>query len=162
MFTSLLIAAALAQTPQVECLTSNGQTACADTPWGRCVATNGRVFCGDPSPATLRAVEDPPPVECVTTNGTGACGYGCLTSNGRAACAQTPWGRCVATNGKIFCNDPAPQVLRRGPPPQMDCVTTNGIGACGYDCKTTNGKAACSGSPWGRCVAANGQITCSR
>lgn len=159
---SILVALLLAQMPQVQCLTSNGQTACPVTPWGRCVATNGKIFCADPSYETVLALQDPPPVECVTTNGTGACGYGCKTTNGKAACAQTPWGDCVTTNGQIFCGDPAPWAVRmRRPMSSVSCVTTNGIGACGYDCKTTNGKAACSLAPWGRCVASNGNLTCS-
>jgi hypothetical protein len=136
--------------------------ACARTPWGRCVTTDGKVFCGDPAPEALRCGAPSVAVECVTTNGTGACGYGCLTSNGRAKCARTPWGRCVATDGKIFCGDPAPEALGRGAAPaQVECVTTNGTGACGYDCVTTNGTAACARVPWGRCVATNGRAFCS-
>ena len=83
---SILVAFILTQLPQVQCLTTNGQTACAQTPWGRCVATNGKLFCGDPSYETMEVLRDPPPVQCVTTNGTGACGYACKTANGKAAC----------------------------------------------------------------------------
>lgn len=158
---TLVLAATLAQSPQVQCLSSNGETRCTRTPWGRCVATNGQVFCGDPSPATLRLLEEPPPVQCVTINGTAACGYGCETINGQAACAATPWGRCVATNGKLFCADPPAWVLRAGEPPQAECVTINGTAACGYGCKTINGQAACARTPWGRCVTTNGKLFCA-
>jgi len=164
---SLLAALILTQLPQVQCVTTNGKTACPQTPWGRCVATSGRLFCGDPSYETMQVLQDPPPVECVTTSGTGACGYGCKTTSGKAACAQTPWGDCVTTSGRIYCADPAPWAIRtwasrtREPMPRVSCVTTSGLGACGYDCKTTSGKAACSAAPWGRCVASNGNLTCS-
>lgn len=86
----------------------------------------------------------------------------CLTSNGNAACARTPWGNCAATMGRIFCGDPSWEtlhVLRE--PPQVECATTNGKGACGYDCKTAVGQVACASSPWGRCVTSVGRITCS-
>jgi hypothetical protein len=104
VLTLLAASLVLAQSPKVQCLTSNGNAACARTPWGRCVTTNGRVFCGDPAPWVLRA-GDVQAVECVTINGTGACGYDCKTANGNAACARTPWGRCVTANGNITCSD---------------------------------------------------------
>ena len=102
-----------------------------------------------------------PESTCVTTNGTGACGYDCKTTNGKAACAATPLGKCVTTDGKIFCADPPPFVMRLGLDAQMQCATTNGTGACGYDCKTTNGKAACATTPFGKCVTTNGKIFCA-
>lgn len=159
---SLLAASlVLAQSPQVQCLTANGNAACARTPWGRCIATNGQVFCGDPSWETLRVLEEPPPVECLTTNGTAACGYDCKRANGRVACAQTPWGRCVTANGDVFCGDPAPWVVRTGQASPVECLVTNGTAACGYGCQRANGHAACAQTPWGRCVATNGELFCS-
>lgn len=102
-----------------------------------------------------------PEQQCVTTNGVGACGYDCKLTNGRAACARTPLGACVTTNGQIFCNDPPRVVFEAGSYDAMSCVTTNGVGACGYDCKTTNGTVGCAREPWGRCVTTNGRVFCS-
>lgn len=45
--------------------------------------------------------------------------------------------------------------------PQADCLTSNGVAACGYDCKATNGTVACARAPWGRCVTTNGRVFCS-
>ena len=101
-----------------------------------------------------------PQQECVSTNGVAACGYDCKTTNGQAACARTPLGRCVTTNGHVFCGDPSLAALRAGADAPVQCVTTNGVAACGYDCKTTNGQAACAQTPWGRCLATNGNIFC--
>jgi len=158
---TLISALLISQFPQVECRSNGGVLTCAQTPQGRCVTTNGRDFCGDPSYETYFVLRDPPPVECVTTNGTGACGYDCKTTNGTAACARTPWGRCVTTNGRVFCGDPDPTFLRYGLQPEpLECVTTNGFGACGYDCKTTNGTAACARTPAGACVTTNGRVFC--
>ncbi len=143
-----------------DCKTTNGKAACASTPWGRCTTTDGKIFCGDPSPfAQRRGITTP--VQCVTTNGTGACGYDCKTSNGRAACASSPWGRCTTTDGKVFCGDPSPLAQQFGVDVPVECVTTNGTGACGYDCQTTNGKAACASTPWGRCTTTDGRIFCA-
>lgn len=175
MLFALLASVALSQVPPSQCVstsgnaacgydckTTSGQAACAQTPWGACVTTSGQIFCNDPPYEVLNSGLELPQMECVTTSGIGACGYDCKTTSGKAACAQTPWGRCVTTSGKIFCGDPAPYVLRAGPPPPIQCVTTSGVGACGYDCKTTSGKARCASEPWGRCIAASGQITCTR
>ncbi len=141
------------------CATTGGQAACARTPLGRCITTNGNVFCGDPSWAALRAGVSEP-VECVTTNGTGACGYHCLSANGQVACASTPWGRCVTTNGRVFCGDPAPGALLAGFREPVECVTANGTGACGYHCATAGGEASCAATPLGRCVTAAGRVFC--
>ena len=151
-----------AQTGQVDCASSSGNTRCSQTPWGKCISTSGNIFCGDPAPEVLWVLEDPPRVTCVTSSGNGACGYDCVTSSGQAQCAQTPWGKCITTSGRIFCADPSRAVLRRRvAPPQMQCATASGNAACGYDCKTSSGKAACSSAPWGRCVVNSGVITCS-
>jgi hypothetical protein len=143
-----------------DCKTTNGRAACARTPLGACITTNGQIFCNDPPNAVLRAGAGQQ-MSCVTTNGNGACGYDCKTTNGNAACAQTPWGRCITTNGRIFCNDPSRRVIATGEVAQMDCRTTNGVGACGYDCKAANGTVACASVPWGRCVTTNGRVFCS-
>jgi hypothetical protein len=97
----------------------------------------------------------------------------CVTAYGDTRCPRTPWGKCVAYAGKIFCGDPAPQAFTPyQDPPQVECVCQRdiepvsclaayGTAACGYDCKAAYGNVACASSPWGRCVAANGKITCS-
>ena len=186
---TLISALLISQFPQVECRSNGGVLTCAQTPQGRCVTTNGRDFCGDPSYETYFVLRDPPPVECVTTNGRvfcgdpdptflryglqpeplecvttngfGACGYDCKTTNGTAACARTPAGACVTTNGRVFCGDPSPAAFSQGQaPPSVQCQTTNGVAACGYDCKTSNGRVACASVPWGRCIARDGNVLC--
>jgi hypothetical protein len=144
-----------------DCQTASGRVSCARTPWGRCVTTNGQVFCGDPDPSVTRLGRDLPAVECLATNGTAECGYDCVKANGAVACARTPWGRCMATNGRIFCNDPEPWIgLADTEVPAMECLATNGTAACGYDCKKTNGTVACARTPWGRCTTTNGRVFC--
>jgi hypothetical protein len=67
----------------------------------------------------------------------------------------------LLTNGRVFCGDPSPAAFSQGQvPPSVQCKTTNGVAACGYDCKTSNGRVACASVPWGRCIARDGNVLC--
>lgn len=86
----------------------------------------------------------------------------CVSAYGQTRCPRTPWGKCVAAYGEIFCGDPSPHIFRflESPPP-ITCVTGSGTGACGYDCKNAYGQVKCAKTPWGRCEASYGALTCS-
>jgi hypothetical protein len=143
-----------------DCKTAAGEARCARTPLGRCVTTAGEIFCNDPPNYVLRAGATEQ-MMCVTSAGTAACGYDCKSAAGTVACAQTPWGRCVTTAGRVFCGDPSKRVIFSGEVTPVECRTSAGNAACGYDCKTAAGTVACASVPWGRCITSAGRVVCS-
>lgn len=86
----------------------------------------------------------------------------CVSAQGQTRCSRTPWGKCIATNGRVFCGDPSYEALNVGlDVPRVSCLAANGTAACGYDCKSANGEVACAKTPWGRCLARQGHVTCA-
>lgn len=84
------------------CTSGNGGVACAQTPFGVC-AENGST-CFDPGVSLLcSALSSLQRPECVVASGgKAACGYHCVVVGKKAACAQTPAGRCTG----LVCTDP--------------------------------------------------------
>ena len=143
-----------------DCRTASGNARCARTPLGACTTASGEIYCNDPPQIVLRLGASDK-MTCATASGVGACGYDCKTASGTVACAQTPWGRCVTTSGRVFCGDPSRRALMSGEVTPVECRTASGNAACGYDCKTASGNVACSSVPWGRCITTNGRVVCS-
>jgi hypothetical protein len=145
------------------CVASDGQVKCAQTPQGVCSVSSGVVVCWDPPPVLRRVfVDRVPPPSCVSTSYQTACGYSCETSNDRVACAQTPFGRCRAREGKIVCSDPpAPVMLtRRQLTPATECISSSGKIRCGYHCQSRDGVLACAQTPDGACSVEQGNLVC--
>ena len=101
---------------------------------------------------------------CVTSGDTIVCGYHCTTSFGRAACAQTPEGLCVATTSRVVCWDPPPDIRQlmhtRDDLEAPQCISGLGRGACGYHCVTEDQKVACADTPMGACGWRFGKVRC--
>lgn len=172
----LIVASSAGDASAAECLTTSGKTACgfhceasdgevrcAQTPDGVCSVSSGVVACWDP-PAILRRVfgERVPKPSCVTTDGQTACGYACETNNEHALCAQTPFGECRASDGKIVCWDPPAVVVltRRERTPPVACISSVGKIACGYHCMSYDGNLRCSQTPEGTCSVEQGHLVC--
>lgn len=172
MSPALLLSLIVAQSPaypyspQAQCLSNYGQTVCgfgcvanygqikcAQTPGGVCKAEYGRITCWDP-PAWAPGV---PVAQCLSNYGQTACGYGCVANYGRVKCAQTPAGVCKAEYGQITCWDP--QVWVPGAP-AAQCVSNYGKTVCGFGCVADYGQVQCAQTPWGRCEARGGRVTC--
>jgi hypothetical protein len=103
-----------------------------------------------------------PRPECATTYGQTACGYYCETNSDRALCAQTPFGACAASEGKLACWDPPAPVLvtKKEKTPPAQCVATSGKIACGYQCIAHDGVVRCAQTPDGGCRLEQGKIVC--
>jgi hypothetical protein len=126
--------------------------------------------------------QHPPEAECESAFGVIACGYDCKSAYGEVKCAATPDGQCEASFGDIVCWDPPPPSVfvpmgagyptysqfspygtYYAPQPQVqgNCTAAYGMIACGYDCTAAFGQLKCASTPWGRCEAAFGTVTCS-
>ncbi len=172
----LLAATAPGDASAAECLTSSGKTACgyhceasdgdvrcSQTADGVCSVSSGVVACWDPPPMLRRALGDRVPrASCVTTDAQTACGYSCETNSDRALCAQTPFGECRASDGKIACWDPPAAVVlaKRERTPHVQCISSLGKIACGYHCQTYDGNLRCSQTPEGTCSVEQGYLIC--
>lgn len=112
--------------------------------------------------ALLAAPEPWPKAECKSAFGRTACGYDCTSGFGEVACAETPYGKCLAAFGKVTCADPRRHILHayHGALTQMECKAAFGEVACGYDCQAAFGQVACAEAPDGKCGAAYGKVTC--
>jgi hypothetical protein len=173
---SLLVTSASGDAAASECLTASGKTACgfhceasdgevrcAQTAAGVCSITSGVVACWDPPPILRRLFgERVPQPSCVTTYGQTACGYSCETNSDRALCAQTPFGECRASDGKIACWDPPAAVVaaKRDKTPHAACISSLGKIACGYHCQNYDGVLRCSETPEGTCSVEQGHLVC--
>src|SRR6478609_11627788 len=119
------------------CVSGEGEVRCAQTPDGVCSTASGIIACWDP-PSILRRIfgDRLPRATCVTNYGQTACGYGCESNSDRVSCAQTPFGKCVASDGKVACWDPPAAVMlaRRLRTPVAQCIASFGRIACGYQC----------------------------
>jgi hypothetical protein len=174
----LLLVSALAgdASAAADCLTSNGKTACgyhcvsgenqvrcSQTPDGVCSVSSGIVACWDP-PAVLRGIFGARALgaRCVTNYGQMACGYACETSSDRAQCAQTPFGACGASDGRVACWDPpaAVMVTRRERTPTAECLVNSGKVACGYHCIAFDGTVHCAQTTEGGCRVEQGKVIC--
>jgi hypothetical protein len=103
--------------------------------------------------------------ECLTSSGVTACGYHCVADYGQVRCAQTPQGACSLASDVVACWDPPPVVRvvfgsRRMGPPRIDCVNTYGQTACGYDCIVSDDRVQCAQTPFGACLADQGNLVC--
>lgn len=159
-----------------ECLTSSGKTACgfhcvgasgdvrcSQTPEGVCSVASGIVVCWDPPPVLRRVFgERFPPPTCVTTSYQTACGYSCEMSNDRAQCAQTPFGECQVSEGKLVCWDPPATVVlaKRQRTPVAECISSSGKVRCGYHCLAHDGALRCAETPDGSCSVEQGALVC--
>jgi hypothetical protein len=103
-----------------------------------------------------------PRASCSTTSGQTACGYSCETNSDHVSCAQTPFGACGTTDGKLACWDPpaAVVVTRRSATPVAECLTSSGKIACGYHCLAYDGVVRCSQTPQGTCTVEQGHLVC--
>jgi hypothetical protein len=145
------------------CVNGDGQVRCSQTPQGVCSVSSGIVACWDP-PSVLRRVfgERVPAATCVTNYGQTACGYSCETNSDRALCAQTPFGECLASDGRVVCWDPPAAVIvaRRLKTPSAQCISSSGKIACGYHCLSHEGVLRCSQTPDGTCSVQEGKVVC--
>ena len=145
------------------CLGSDGEVRCSQTPDGVCSVSSGVVACWDP-PSILRRVfgDRIPKPSCVATDGQTACGYSCETSDDHVLCAQTPFGRCQASDGKLVCWDPPAAVVlaKRERTPAVECLSSSGNVACGYHCLSHDGTIRCSQTPEGTCSVEQGNLVC--
>jgi hypothetical protein len=145
------------------CVSSDGQVRCSQTPEGVCSVASGVVACWDP-PSVLRRVfgDRLPAATCATTYGQTACGYSCETNSDRALCAQTPFGQCQASDGRVACWDPPAAVIltRRERTPAAQCLSSSGKIACGYHCMAHEGGVRCSQTPEGTCSVQQGKVVC--
>jgi hypothetical protein len=91
-----------------------------------------------------------------------ACGYACETSSDRAQCAQTPFGACGASDGRVACWDPpaAVMVTRRERTPTAECLVNSGKVACGYHCIAFDGTVHCAQTTEGGCRVEQGKVIC--
>jgi hypothetical protein len=145
------------------CVSGEGQVRCAQTPEGVCSVASGVVACWDPPSVLKRALPvGIPAPECTTTYGQTACGYSCETNSDHALCAQTPFGACAASEGKLACWDPPAAVLvtHKEKTPVAQCVATSGKIACGYQCIAHEGVVRCAETPEGGCRIEQGKIVC--
>jgi hypothetical protein len=145
------------------CVAANGDVKCSQTPEGACSTTSGVVACWDPPPVLKRVFGDRVPApSCVTTSYQTACGYSCETSNDRAACAQTPFGECQVSEGRLVCWDPPAAVIlaKRQRTPVAECISSSGKVRCGYHCLARDGVLACSQTPDGACSVEQGHLVC--
>ncbi|XXF77882.1 hypothetical protein P2318_33250 [Myxococcaceae bacterium GXIMD 01537] len=177
LLTVLLLAASPTPSPvESQCVSAQGRTACgyacratgtqarcAQTPAGMCTVLQGEVYCFDPP----RAVIHHPPgasttPSCRQSGNAVACGYGCSVSEGRVACARTPYGVCSLLNGQQVCWDPSEQTIHQygATLPTPQCRAAGSTVACGYACQATLGQVACARTPAGRCTAQGGQVSC--
>lgn len=94
------------------CEVSHTEVACAKTPWGRCSRRDDAIACWDPTEMAIHAVSrELSSARCVRTTQAFACGWDCKTTDEKAACAQTPQGRCSVHRGEVQCFDaPLPGV----------------------------------------------------
>ncbi len=133
----------------------NGATAqCAQTPSGVCGKNSSAVLCFDPGLWLTPLYPSIPRPACISEGGNIACGYDCKREGGKASCAQTPKGACVAQYGSVFCVDPPPEVyavLGADVPPPT-CKAQEGKVACGYACVSGGGKLSCAKTPFGTCA----------
>lgn len=89
------------------CTAQDSRVRCAKTPDGICRSTGREIVCWDPDPSTYCSeVIGLPRPGCIVLDGDIACGYGCMSRNGKLACAATPGGRCVTSSDGITCTDP--------------------------------------------------------
>src|SRR5262249_1724589 len=119
------------------CVASDGQVRCAQTPEGVCTIASGVVVCWDPPPVLRRVFgERVPQPSCVTTSYRTACGYSCEMSNDQVQCAQTPFGECQVSDGRLVCWDPPAAVIlaKRLRTPVAECISSSGKVRCGYHC----------------------------
>jgi hypothetical protein len=171
----LLTIALLAESPVWECITAEGTTVCgydchedagrarcATTPAGVCLAARGNVTCFDP-PVWLASVYRPlPRPECKISSGNVACGYNCIVAQGITSCAKTPIGVCISRNGATTCFDPpvAAFAVLRARVPAPDCEDDGSVPGCGYFCAHDSGRVICATTPFGNCIAREGQLLC--
>ncbi len=140
------------------CVASATQLACAQTPDGLCDKSGGHVVCWDPPPDVRRllaADEDLPRPSCVSRGNQVACGFACARTLSRAACANTPFGACEASFGRLVCFDPAPEVRwaleDEGRLPRASCESSLSQTACGYHCESAGMLVRCAATPDGFC-----------
>lgn len=124
-----------------------------------------QLWIGLSSFALTVVARDAAAAECLTSSGETACGYHCVASYGQVRCAQTPQGACSTASDVVACWDP-PAVVRkvfeyqRAVPPQTNCVNTYGQTACGYDCIISDDRVQCAQTPFGACLADQGNLVC--
>lgn len=99
--------------------------------------------------------------DCLTSAGQTACGFHCVASYGHVRCSQTPEGVCSTISDIVACWDPPP-VLRRVDPKVAapSCLTSHGQTACGYDCVSGYDRVLCAQTPYGACLADEGNVVC--
>ncbi|HVU01676.1 MAG TPA: hypothetical protein VHE30_07990 [Polyangiaceae bacterium] len=145
------------------CLASDGDVRCSQSPDGVCSATSGVVTCWDPPPLLRRMLGSRlPKPSCESISGQTACGYACQTNSDHVACAQTPFGACGATDGKLVCWDPPGAVVAtlRAGTPLAECITNSGKIACGYHCQAYDGVVRCAQTPQGTCSVEQSHLVC--
>jgi hypothetical protein len=145
------------------CVASSSQVQCSQRPEGVCVVGSGTVACWDPPPL-LRGIF---PIrftraQCVASSGQIACGYHCISNYDRVACAQTPFGACLANEDRLQCWDPSLQVIAaRGELTRpASCVANYGKVGCGYNCVANYGQVRCAKTPEGFCRAERDTVFC--
>ena len=158
------------QIPRATCLAAAGDIACgwgcvagptgpacSPRPGGICTPAYGKVTCSGGGVGDGDGGPGGPTPECKSAYGKTACGFGCVAAAGDVRCAAHPDGRCVAAYGRVTCSDGG-----GGPrAPRSHCQSAYGKTACGYSCVAAYGDVRCASRPDGRCIAAQGKITCS-
>ncbi len=162
--------------PRASCLYAHGKSVCgyscresatdarcASTPYGVCSVFNGEVHCFDPLPASIHHPPDEGLVpECKEVRGQVACGFNCLVTQGKVACARTPYGVCREHFQELTCWDPPEATIHEFGTelPRPACLSDSTALACGYDCKSSRAEVRCAQTPRGRCVKDGVQLDC--
>ncbi len=145
------------------CAATSSDVSCAKTPQGLCRVFDATIFCWDPpEEVRLHLTADLPAPTCIAKFGRRACGWACTSSSEELGCAKSPWGKCTTAYGNVICWDPPDALIHQGGEAlfSSSCVTTQGVGACGWDCKTSFGRVACAQTPAGKCSAFQGRLDC--
>jgi hypothetical protein len=100
--------------------------------------------------------------ECKEVRGQVACGFHCLLTEGKVACARTPYGLCQEHFGELTCWDPPAAVIHEygAELPRPTCLTASTALGCGYDCKASRTEVRCAQTPRGQCVQDAFQLGC--
>jgi hypothetical protein len=121
------------------------------------------VYCFDPSPASIQHPPDEGLLpECREVRGQVACGFNCLVTDGKVACAKTPYGVCREHFHELTCWDPPELAIHEfgAEIPRPTCSTASTAIGCGYDCKANPAEVRCAQTPRGRCVKDHFKLEC--
>jgi hypothetical protein len=173
---SVTLLASAPPPPKASCLYAHGKTVCgyacraspsdvrcASTPYGICAVFNDEVHCFDPLPASIHHPPDEGLVpECKAVRGEVACGFNCLVTQGKVACAKTPYGVCREHFDELTCWDPPESTIHEhgAELARPSCLTASTAIGCGYDCKSSRAEVRCAQTPRGRCVKDDLRLEC--